>query len=174
MILKLEDKKNIITEVADAASKAVSAVVVDYTGLNVTKMTQLRSMARNNNIYLRVIRNTLVKRALENSNFSCLSDVFVGPVFLAFSFDDPGAIARLLKDAMKECEQLVLRAIALNGKLLDVKDLDAVAKLPTYNQSLAILMSIVKMPVIKLVRTIAEPYTMLVRTLAAIRDKKVA
>lgn len=174
MVLKLEDKKAIVAEVAGVAAKAVSAIAADYRGLTVTEMTDLRAKARKNGVYLRVVRNTLAKRALENTEFSCMRDSLVGSVFLAFSQEDPGAVARLLKDAIRDYEKLTVCALALGGKLLNVGDIEAVAKLPTRDQALAILMSVMQAPVTKLVRTVAEPYAMLVRTVAAIRDKKAA
>ncbi len=174
MALRLEDKKAIVAEVADVAAKALSAIAADYRGLTVTEMTDLRAKARKNGVYLRVVRNTLAKRALENTGFACMQNSLVGSVFLAFSQEDPGAVARLLKDAIRDYEKLTICALALGGKLLSIGDIEAVAKLPTRDQALAILMSVMQAPVTKLVRTIAEPYAMLVRTVAAIRDKKAA
>lgn len=174
MVLKLEDKKVIVDEVATVASKAVAAAVADYRGLTVAEMTELRVKARKNGIYLRVVRNTLAKRAVENTDFACMQQEFKGPVFLAFSLEDPGAVARLLQDAMKYYEKLKVCALALGGKLLSANELGLVAKLPTRNQAIAILMSVIKAPITKLVRTMAEPYAMLVRTVAAVRDKKAA
>ena len=174
MALKLEDKKAIIAEVSDVASKAVSAAAADYCGLTVAEMTQLRTKARENGIYLRVVRNTLAKRALENSEFSCMSEKLVGPMFLAFSYEDPGAVARLLKDAARSYEKLTISVLALGGKLIDAKDIDVMASLPTRDQAIATLMRTMNAPVTQLARTLAEPYAMLVRTVAAIRDKKAA
>lgn len=174
MALKLEDKKAIIAEVADVAAKAVSAVAADYRGLTVTEMTELRAKARKNGIYLRVVRNTLAKRAVADTDFACMQEALVGPVFLAFSCEDPGAVARLLKDAMRDYEKIKVCALALGGKLLNVGDIETIAKLPTRDQSLVLLLSVMSAPITKLVRTMAEPYAMLVRTVAAIRDKKAA
>lgn len=174
MVLKLEDKKTIVKEIADVAAKAVSAGVADYRGLTVAEMTELRTKARESGIYLRVVRNTLAKRAVENTDFSCMQEVFQGPVFLAFSQEEPGAVARLLQDANRNYEKLKVCALALGGKLLAAKDLDTIAKLPTRDQALATLMMVTKAPLTKLVRTLAEPYTMLTRTVAAIREKKAA
>ena len=103
-----------------------------------------------------------------------MQETLKGPVFLAFSEEDPGAVARLLKDAVRDYEKLTVCALALGGKLIPAKDLDVIAKLPTRDQAIAILMSVMKAPVTKLVRTLAEPYAMLVRTVAAVRDKKSA
>jgi large subunit ribosomal protein L10 len=174
VVLKLEDKKAIVEEVASIAAKAVSAGVANYRGLTVGEMTDLRAKARKSGIYLRIVRNTLAKRATENTDFACLQETFKGPVFLAFSSEDPGAVARLLKNAVRDYEKLTVCALALGGKLLSAKDLDAVAMLPTRDQALAILMSVMNAPVTKLARTLAEPYSMLTRTVAAVRDKKSA
>ncbi|MDR1057157.1 MAG: 50S ribosomal protein L10 [Coxiellaceae bacterium] len=174
VVLKLEDKKAIVNEVASVAMQAVSAGVVDYRGLTVAEMTDLRAKARKSGVYLRVIRNTLAKRAVENSSFFCMQEAFKGSVFLAFSLEDPGAVARLLKNAIRDCGKLTVCALAIGGKLLQAKDLDAIAKLPTRNEALATLMLVVKAPITQLVRTMAEPYAMLTRTIAAIRDKKAA
>jgi large subunit ribosomal protein L10 len=174
VVLKLEDKKTIVNEVASVASKAVSAGVADYRGLTVAEMTELRAKARSSGIYLRVIRNTLAKRAVENTDFSCMQEAFKGSVFVAFSAEDPGAVARLFKGAIKDYEKLTVCALSLGGKLLQAKDLDVIAKLPTRDQALATLMLVAKAPITKLVRTMAEPYSMLVRTVAAIRDKQAA
>lgn len=174
MVLKLEDKKIIVEEIASVASKAVSAAVADYRGLTVDEMTKLRAKARENGVYLRVVRNTLAKRAVEDTEFACMKDVLGGPVFLAFSEEDPGAVARLLKDAAKDYEKLDVCALALGGKLLGAKDLDAVAKLPTRDQAIATLMSVLNAPVTKLARTMTETYSKLVRTVAAVRDQKAA
>jgi large subunit ribosomal protein L10 len=172
--LKLEDKKKIVAEVAEVAATAVSAIAADYRGLTVTEMTDLRTKARKNGVYLRVVRNTLAKRALENSSFACMQDKLSGSVFLAFSYEDPGAVARLIKDAMRDYEKLKVCALALGGQLLNAEDIGIIAKLPTRAQALATLMSVMNAPITKLVRTMAEPYAMLVRTVAAIRDKKAA
>lgn len=174
MVIKLEDKKTIVAEVAAVAAKAVSAVIADYRGLTVAEMTELRAKARASGVYLRVVRNTLAKRAVENTDFVCMQNALVGSVFLAFSYEDPGAAARLLQNAMRDYAKLNVCALALGGKLLDAKELVVVAKLPTKDQALMILLSVMQAPVSKLVRTICEPYAMLVRIIAAIRDKKAA
>ena len=174
MVLRLEDKKIIVKEIADVASKAISAGVADYRGLTVAEMTSLRAKARENGVYLRVVRNTLARRAVEGTEFSCMQEVLGGPVFLAFSEEDPGAVARLLKDAAKDYDKLDICALALGGKLLGAKDIDFVAKLPTRDQALATFMSVANAPVTKLTRTMVETYGKLVRTVAAVRDQKAA
>lgn len=172
MALKLEDKKAIVAEVAEVASKAVSAVAADYRGLTVNEMTDLRAKARKSGVYLRVVRNTLARKALQDTEFACLQEKLTGPVFLAFSKEDPGAAARLLQQASTTLEKLNVVALAIGGKCLGPKDLDVVAKLPTRDQAIALLMSVMQAPISRFVRTLAEPYAQVARTLAAIRDKK--
>lgn len=174
MALKLDDKKAIVAEVAEEAKKAISAAVADYRGLTVSEMTGLRQKARKTGVYLRVVRNTLARKALQDTEFACMRDVLKGPVFLALSKEDPGAAARLLKQAASDLEKLNIRALAIGGKLIDPKNIDMVASLPTRDQALAMLMQMYQAPIYKLVRTMAETYTQLVRTIAAIRDKKAA
>lgn len=174
MPLNLDDKKAIVAEVAEVASKSMSALAAYYRGLTVTQLNGLRANARKNSIYMRVVPNNLACRALENTDFACLNEALVGPVVLMFSLEDPGAAARLVRDFVKAHEQFEVRAIALGGKLLPAKQLEAVAQLPTRDQALSMLMSVMQAPVTKLVRTLAEPYAMLVRTVAAVRDQKQA
>ncbi|MBN2689970.1 MAG: 50S ribosomal protein L10 [Gammaproteobacteria bacterium] len=172
MTLRLEDKKAIVAEVNAVANSAISAVVADYRGLTVAEMTELRAKARETRVDLRVVRNTLAKRALQDTNFSCLSEVLTGPLFMAFSLDDPGAAARLLKKFAKEHDRLTVKALSVDGQLLAADQLTAVAELPTRDEALAMLMGVMIAPISKLVRTVAEPHTKLVRTVAAVRDSK--
>jgi large subunit ribosomal protein L10 len=170
--LKLNDKKVIVTDVAKVATSAVSALVADYRGLTVAEMTELRAKARKAGIYLRVVRNTLARRALENTSFACLDEVLVGPTFLALSLDDPGAAARLMRDFAKEHEKIQVKGLALGGKLFTALQLNAIADLPSRDQAIAMLMSVMLAPITKLVRTLAEPYAKLTRTFAALGEQK--
>ncbi|OGT45782.1 MAG: 50S ribosomal protein L10 [Gammaproteobacteria bacterium RIFCSPHIGHO2_12_FULL_41_20] len=172
MVLKLDDKKAIVAEVAEVAKQAVSLVAVEYAGLSVEQLTALRKSARHSGVYLRVVRNTLARRALEGTHFACAQQSLVGPLALAFSKDEPGAAARLFKEFVKQNEKLQVRLLSIDGMLLPASDLDKLASLPTKNEAIAQLMSIMCAPITKLVRTLAEPHGKLVRTLAAIRDKK--
>ncbi len=172
MAIRLEDKKQIVSEVNEAASSALSAVIADYRGVTVSDMTALRKQARENGVYLRVVRNTLLRRAVENTNFECLSEAFVGPTILAFSQEDPGAAARVLKDFAKGNDHFEIKALSIGGKLLPASQLDALANLPTYDQALATLMSVMLAPVTKLVRTFNEVPTKVTRVVAAVRDQK--
>lgn len=174
MALKLEDKKAIVAEVASVAKKSVSAIAAEYRGLTVSELTELRNKGRQNGIYLRVVRNTLARLALRETEFACLSEALVGPIVLLFSQKDPGDAARLVRDFTKDHEKLVVKALALSGQLLDAKQLKAVAELPTREQAIAMVMSVMNAPTTKFVRTLAEPVAMLVRTVAAIREQKQA
>lgn len=172
MKLKLNDKKEIVAEVAEVASKAVSVVAADYRGLTASQMTKLRANARNAKVSLRIVRNTLARIALTGTEFECLNNALTGPILLAFSSDEPGATAKLMRDFAKENNKLDVRAISLGGQLYDKSHLDFVARLPTKDEAIARLMSVMQAPISKLVRTMAEPHAKLVRTIAAIRDTK--
>ena len=172
MTLDLAGKKAVVDEVAEVASKAISAVVADYRGLTVNQMTQLRTQARKSGVYLRVVRNTLARRAFKNTEFECLNDLLVGPLFLALSLDAPSDAARLLKDFAKTFDKLEVKALSVGGKVYNAAQIDAVASLPTRDEAIAKLMYVMKAPVEKFVRTLAEPHAKLVRTIAAVKDKK--
>jgi large subunit ribosomal protein L10 len=172
MPLKLEDKRRIVEEVAQIAATAQSAIAAEYRGLTVADMTQLRIQARKADVYLRVVRNTLARRAIANTAFECMQDSLAGPLILAFSTKNPGAGARVIADYLKTNPKLVVKSIALGGKLIPAQELDKVAKLPTLEQALSQLLAVMKAPLTKLVRTFAEPPAKLVRTLAAVRDSK--
>jgi len=170
--LTLAAKKAVVKEVTDVASKAISAVVADYRGLTVNQMTQLRANARKAGVYLRVVPNTLTRRAFEKTEFACLSDSLVGPLFLALSLEAPSDAARLLKEFSKTFEKLKVKALSVGGKVYSADQLDLVASLPTRDEAIAKLMYVMKAPVEKFVRTLAEPHAKMVRTIAAIKDQK--
>ena len=172
MPLNLEDKRAIVVSVNAAASEALSAVVADYRGLSVAEMTNLRLKARETGVYLKVVRNTLAKRAVAGTDYECLTDALVGPTVLAFSQDDPGAAARLIKDFAKDHDALEVKALAIGGVAYDAKDIDILAKLPTRDEAIAQLMSVMQAPVAKFVRTLNEVPGKFVRTMAAVKDKK--
>jgi large subunit ribosomal protein L10 len=170
--ITLASKKAVVEEVAAVASKAISAIVADYRGLTVNQMTQLRNQARKSGVYLRVVRNTLARRAFQDTSFSCLSDMLVGPLFVALSLNAPSDAARLLKDFVKTFDKLEIKALSVSGKVYAADQLDMVASLPTRDEALATLMYIMKAPVEKFVRTLVEPHAKMVRTLAAIEEQK--
>lgn len=174
MALNFEQKKAIVAEVADVASSAHSAIAAEYRGLTVADMTDLRVQARNSGVYLRVVKNTLARRAVEGTAFECMSEGLTGPLVIAFSQEDPGAAARVIKDFAKTHDKLVVRLVAIGGKLLAPGDIEALAKMPTYEQAISMLMSVMKAPVQKLASTLNEVPGKLVRTIAAIKDAKAA
>ena len=174
MALKLEDKKVIVAEVNEAAGNALSAVVADYRGMEVGALTEMREKARNGKIYLRVVRNTLAKRAVAGTEFECLTDALVGPSLIGFSLEEPSAAAKLFKDIAKDNDKLEIRALAIGGQLLDASQVDAVAKLPTKDEAIAMLMSVMTAPVAKFVRTMNAVPGKLVRTVVAVGEAKKA
>jgi large subunit ribosomal protein L10 len=170
--LNLESKKSIVAEVSTIAASAHSAVAAEYHGLSVGEMTELRANARKEGVYLRVVKNSLAKRAIDGTEFECMQESLIGPLIMAFSQEDPGAAARLVKDFSKEHEKLVAKVIAVGGEVLPVDQIDRLAKLPNRDQAIALLMAVMKAPIEKFVRTLNEPHGKLVRTVAAVRDTK--
>jgi len=174
MALNLEGKKALVAEVSEVAATAQSVVAAEYRGLSVGQMTDLRSKARAAGVYMRVVKNTLARKALAGTSFECIGPTLKGPLVLAFSKTDPGAAARVIKAFAKDNDKLVATGVSLGGTLLSGKDLDKVANLPTRDQALAILMGTMKAPIQKLAGTLAATPSKLVRTLAAVRDQKQA
>lgn len=174
MGLNLEQKQAVVAQVKEVAATALSAVGAEYRGLRVGDLTRLRAEARKNGVYMRVLRNTLARRAVLDTPFECLRDALVGPLILAFSRDDPGAAARVVGDFARTNDKLVVKLVALKGRLLAPSDIGRLASLPTKDQAISMLMATMKAPVEKLARTLAEPHARLVRTLAAVRDQKEA
>ena len=174
MALNLEQKKAVVAEVADAASKALAAVAAEYRGLTVEEMTELRAKAREGGVYLKVAKNTLVRRAVEGTEYECMQESLAGPLLFAFSMEDPGAAARLVKEYSKDHDKLIAKLVAVGGQMYDASELERLSSLPTYDQAIAMLMGVMKAPIEKFVRTLAEPHTKLVRTVAAVRDAKQA
>lgn len=172
MAIGLEDKKAIVADVNETAANALSLVIADARGVTVGAMDSLRKQARENGVSLRVIRNTLAKRAVEGTEFECVSDALVGPSIFGFSMEDPGAAARLFKDFAKEQEKFEVKALAVGGKMLEASQIDALAKLPTREQALGMLCSVMIAPVTKLARTFNEVPTKVTRVVAAVRDQK--
>ncbi len=174
MALSREEKEVIVTEVSEVAASALSAVTAEYSGISATEMTELHAKSRDNGVYLRVVKNTLAKRAVLGTDFECMADSFSGPLVMAFSQEDPGAAARVMKDFAKENSKLVVKSLSVGGQLLGPQELDRLASLPTKDQAISMLMSVMQAPISKFVRTLAEPHTKLVRTIAAVGDQKQA
>ncbi len=173
MSLSLEQKKAVVAEVSEAISDAQAAIVAEYRGLTVSQMTELRRKAREANVFLRVVKNNLAKRAVEGSEFECMKDAFIGPVALAVS-SDPAAVAKVLDEFAKDNDLLKVTAGAMGGKLMTEAEIKALAKLPSREELLAILLATMQAPIQKFVQTLNEVPTSFVRALAAVRDSKEA
>ncbi len=171
MSLTLEEKKAVVAEVFEKISGAQAAMLAEYRGLTVEQMTRLRRKAYDQKVYLRVVKNTLARRAVEGTSFECLKDQMVGPLAFAISAD-PVAVAKILSEFAKDNEKLKIKAGAMGGKLISVAEIQALAKLPGREQLLAMLMGTMQAPIQKFVQTLNEVPAKFVRTLAAVRDAK--
>ncbi|AKH62935.1 MULTISPECIES: 50S ribosomal protein L10 [Photorhabdus] len=164
MALNLQDKQAIVAEVSEVAKGALSAVVADSRGVTVGKMTELRKAGREAGVYIRVVRNTLIRRAVEGTAYECLKEAFIGPTLIAFSNEHPGAAARLFKEFAKANPAFEIKAAAFEGEFISAANIDRLATLPTYEEAIARLMSTMK-------EAVAGK---LVRTLAALREQREA
>jgi len=174
MALRLEDKKTLVKEVNAVAGESITAVAAEYRGLSVAEMTELRKEARNAGVYMRVVKNTLARRAVVGTEFECMQDTLKGPILLAFAKDDPGAAARVIKDFAKGHDALQAVSLSVGGSVLPATDLNKLADLPTLDQARAMLLGVMVAPMSKLVRTLAEPSAMLARTLSARSSQEAA
>jgi large subunit ribosomal protein L10 len=174
MALSLQQKEAQVAEVREVAQSAQSAVAAEYRGLTVGQMTELRAQARSAGVFLKVVKNTLAKIAVEGTEFACLQDSLKGPVLLAFSNDDPGSAARVVKAFAKDNDKLVTISVAIGGQVLPANQLEALASLPTLDEARSQLVRVLQAPMSQLVRTLAEPAAMLARTLQAKADSAAA
>ena len=174
MALKIDDKRVLVDDINKYALKAMSAVIANYRGLGVSELTELRAKARAEGVYLKVVRNTLAKRAVQGTEYECLVYSFTGPSLLAFSLTDPGSAARLFKDFAKANEKFDIRVLSIGGVTYGKENIDMLATLPTKDQAISILMALIQGPTTKLVRTLNEIPTKLVRVLAAVKEQKEA
>ncbi|MEH6544488.1 MAG: 50S ribosomal protein L10 [Porticoccaceae bacterium] len=172
MALNLAGKQVIVADVNETASNAISLVVADARGVNVTDLTELREQARANNVNLRVVKNSLARRAFVGTEFECLQDALVGPSLFGFSMEDPGAAARLFKDFAKKNENFEVKVLSISGQMLSKEQLDVLATLPTLEQALGQLVSVMIAPVTKLVRTFNEVPSQVTRAVAAVGQQK--
>jgi large subunit ribosomal protein L10 len=173
MSLSLEDKKAVVAEVSKQLQGAQAAMIAEYRGLTVAQMTKLRRQAHEQNVYVRVVKNTLARRATEGTSYECLKDAMVGPLAYAIS-SDPVAVAKLLSEFAKDNDKLKIKAAAMAGKLMTVEQVKALAMLPGREQLLAMLLGTMQAPIANFVRTLNEVPSKFVRTLAAVRDAKQA
>jgi large subunit ribosomal protein L10 len=174
MALRLEDKKTLVAEVNAVAGSSLSLVAAEYRGLTVDQMTALRKDAREAGVYMRVVKNTLARRAVEGTEFECVKEDLSGPLLLAFSKDEPGAAARVVKSFAKDHEHLIAKIVSVGGKAMPGSELERLASLPTREQALSMLVGVMQAPIAKFVRTLNEPLCKLARAVAAVRDAKPA
>ena len=173
MSLNLEQKQQVVAEVAKQVAGAQAIVMAENRGMPVADMTQLRAKARASGVYFRVVKNTLVRRAVADTPFAALADKMVGP--LAYGIGpDPVAVAKVLNDFAKGHEKFVITGGAMPGQLMTAKQIAALASLPSREELIAKLLGTMQAPVAKLVRTMNEVPAKFVRTLAAVRDAKQA
>ncbi len=171
MGLNLEQKQAVVSEIAAQLGSAQSVIVAEYRGLDVGAVTDLRAKARKSGLYLRVLKNSLARRAVKGTPFEKLSEQMVGPLIYGIS-QDPVAGAKVLSAFAKDNEKLVIRGGAMPNLLMSVKDVSALAALPSREELLAMLVGTMQAPVVKLVRTMNEVPGKFVRTLAAVRDAR--
>jgi len=171
MALNLEEKKALVAEVNSVAASAESAVIAEYRGLTVGEMTELRAEARSSGVYMKVVKNSLARRAIEGTEFQCMQKALSGPLLLAFSKEDPGAAARVIKGFSKDHEKLVTVSVSIGGELYAAGDLDRLAALPTLDEARAMLLRTLNGSLTQLVRLLAEPAAMLARTLQSKSEK---
>ncbi len=174
MALNLEQKKELVAELADVAARAQSLVVAEYAGLSVAQLTDLRAKARSTGVFVKVAKNTLMARAVEGTGYECVKDALTGPLLYAFSEEDPGAAGRLIKDFAKGNDKLRARLVAVGGKLYPATDVERLASLPTRDQALSMFLGTLVQPATMLVRVLAEPAAMLARTLGQVSEQKQA
>jgi len=167
----MEQKQATVSEVSAQLARAQAVIVAEYRGLNVERVTQLRARARKAGLYLRVLKNTLARRAVQGTPFEKLADKMSGPLMYGIA-PDPVAVAKVLSEFAKDNEQFVIKAGAMPNTLMSDKDVKALALLPGREELLAKLMGTMQAPVAKLVRTMNEVPGRFVRTLAAVRDAK--
>lgn len=173
MGLNRQDKAAVIKEVQEIVSKSSVIVIAEYRGLSVQAVTKLRADARKNGVTLRVVKNTLVRRAVEGTEFAGLADQFTGPLVYGFSAD-PVAAAKVIVNFAKDNEKLVLKGGAMANYVMDVEAVKNLASMPSRDELLAKLMATMNEPIAKFVRTINEVPARFVRTVAAVRDAKEA
>ena len=171
MALSRKAKEALVAEVNSVAASAHSVVAAEYRGLTVAEMTDLRSEARSSGVYVKIMKNTLAHRAVEGTDFQCLQKSLHGPLLLAFSQDDPGAAARVIKGFSKKHDKLVTASVAIGGELYEASDLNRLAALPTLDEARATLLRTLQAPLTQLVRTLVEPPAMLARALQARSDQ---
>ena len=171
MGLNLEEKKAVVADVSAQVAKAQAIVVAEYRGLGVGNMTQLRAKARTSGVYLRVLKNTLARRAVKDTPFEKLADQMIGPLVYGIS-SDPVAAAKVLHEFAKANDKFVIKAGAMPNAVISAKEVAALANMPSREQLLSMLLGTMQAPVAKFVQTLNEVPSRFVRTLAVVRDQK--
>jgi large subunit ribosomal protein L10 len=174
MALNLGQKKEVVAELANVAATAHSLVAAEYVGLTVAQLTELRKQARESGVFLKVAKNTLVRRAVEGTDYAGTSDQLIGPLLYAFSVEDPGAAGRLVKEFAKANDKLKARIVAIGGKVYPGTHVEVLASLPTRDQALGMLLSVMVQPATQLVRLLSEPASQLARVLGQVGEQKKA
>jgi large subunit ribosomal protein L10 len=174
MALNLGQKKEVVAELANVAATAHSLVAAEYVGLTVEQLTELRKKARESGVFLKVAKNTLVRRAVEGTDYAGTSDQLIGPLLYAFSVEDPGAAGRLVKDFAKANDKLKAKLVAIGGQVYPGTHVDVLASLPTREQALGMLLSVMVQPATQLVRLLSEPASQLARVLGQVGEQKKA
>jgi large subunit ribosomal protein L10 len=172
MALNLEAKKVVVEQVGALANNAISVGVAEYRGLSVEQMTNLRSDALDADVTLRVVKNTLAKRALVDTGCECVTQLLTGPVILGFSQEDPGAVARVFNNFVKDNEDLVVKGLGVSGEFVEANQLKRIADLPTKDQAISLVMALMLAPVEKLTRTLNEVPTKVTRVVSAVAQQK--
>ena len=172
MPLRIEEKQHVVKELNAVASSSIAGAIADYTGLNVSEITELRTKARESGVYLKVVKNTLSKRAFSDTNFECLTENLKGPIIIALSQDDLASPARLFKDFSKDYEQLKTVSLAIDGNTFPVSELDRIARLPTKQEAYGMIARLLKAPIEKAVKTLKEIPTKFSRITIAVKDNK--
>lgn len=174
MALNLSQKQDVVAELSEVAGKAHSLVAAEYAGLTVGQLTSMRKKARESGVFLKVAKNTLVSRAVEGTDYQCVADALTGPLLFAFSQEDPGAAGRLIKEFAKSHEKLKPRLVAISGQMYPGSHVDVLASLPTRDQALSLLLSVLVQPATMLVRVLAEPASQLARATNQVAQQKQA
>ena len=172
MPLRIEDKQRLVQELNAIASSSIAGAIADFSGLNVTEITELRTKARESGVYLKVVKNTLSKRAFSDTSFECLTEDLKGPIIIALSEDDLASPARLFKNFSKEYEQLQTVGLAIGGNTFPASDLDRIAQLPTRQEAYSTIANLLQAPIEKAVRTLKEIPSKFTRMAVAVKDNK--
>ena len=174
MALNLAAKKELVAELATVAAKAHSLVAAEYAGLTVGQLTELRKKARESGVFVKVAKNTLVRRAVDGTEYECTKEQLIGPLLYAFSTEDPGAAGRLVKEYAKANDQLKPKLVAIGGKAYPASHVDVLASLPTRDQALSMFLSVLVQPATMLVRLLSEPASQIARVTKAAGEKQAA